>query len=69
MFDYLEDDAISVEAWPNCGLETLTKNDVIDMAQSNQLYPPKTSRHTTELNTPPIHVSLETLSKIEDDES
>tara|TARA_Y100000588_G_C14141706_1_gene876385 strand:- start:879 stop:1286 length:408 start_codon:yes stop_codon:yes gene_type:complete len=66
LFDYLEDDSITVVAWPNCGLESLSKKDVIDMAQSNELYPPKTSRHTTEWNTPPIHVSLEKLSKVED---
>ncbi|MBT4059840.1 MAG: ParB N-terminal domain-containing protein [Euryarchaeota archaeon] len=66
LFDYLNDDSIVVEAWPNCGLEFLSKQEIIDMAASDQLYPPKTSRHTTEWNTPPIHISLETLAESED---
>ncbi|MDP6742343.1 MAG: hypothetical protein QF807_06990 [Candidatus Thalassarchaeaceae archaeon] len=66
LFDYLEDDSITVEAWPNCGLESLSKQEVIDMALSDELYPPKTSRHTTEWNTPPIHISLENLANAED---
>ena len=66
LFDYMEDNTITVEAWPNCGFESLSKKDVIDMAESDQLYPPKTSRHTIEWNAPPIHVSLEILSKAED---
>ena len=66
LFDYLEDNSITVDAWPNCGLESLSKQEVIDMAASDGLYPPKTSRHTTEWNAPPIHVSLETLANAED---
>lgn len=62
LFDYLEDDSIMVEPWPNCGLESLSKQEVIDMATSEELYPPKTSRHTTEWNAPPIHISLDTLA-------
>jgi|TARA_B110000881_G_C18556869_1_gene507457 hypothetical protein len=66
LFDYLEDDSITVEPWPNCGLETLTKQDIVEMSISDELYPPKTSRHTTSWNSPPIAESLERLAKLND---
>lgn len=66
LFDYLEDDSITVEPWPNCGFETLTKQDIIDMSMSDELYPPKTSRHTTSWKSPPIAESLERLAKLSD---
>ena len=39
-----------------------TKQDVIDMALSGRLYPPKTTRHRIADYLPPIHISLEKLS-------
>lgn len=61
LFDYFEDDTISVEPWPDCGVATLTKQDIIDMSCSDQLYPAKTSRHATTWNSPPIAISLKRL--------
>ena len=61
--DYLNDDEIKLEVWPNCGKNNITKKEVIDMALSDDLFPPKTSRHFLPDNMPPIHVSLELLEK------
>ena len=60
--DYLEDDSVELELWPASNLESITKQDVIDMALSSNLYPPKTTRHRISDHLPPIHVSLERLS-------
>ena len=40
--DYLEDDSVELELWPASDLESITKQEVIDMALSSNLYPPKT---------------------------
>ena len=59
--DYINDDDIKLEIWPNRGKDTITKEEVIDMALSGELFPPKTSRHLLSDNLPPIHISLEIL--------
>ena len=61
--DYLNDDDIKLDVWPNCGKNQITKQEVIEMALSSNLFPPKTSRHFLSDNLPPIHVSLEELEK------
>lgn len=63
--DYLKDDSITVDVWPNSGLETITKQDVINMSLSSDLYSPKTSKHTIQNDLPPIHVTLDILMKEE----
>ena len=65
LIDYLSNDEISVDVWPGSGLETITKQQVIDMSLSGDLYPPKTSKHTISNDMPPIHVLLEVLEKSE----
>ena len=60
--DYLADDSIEVDVWPSAQLESLTKQDVIDMSLSNEVFPPKTSRHRIADHLPPIHVPLEVLA-------
>ena len=65
LVDYLNDESISVDVWPNCGVESITKQDVLDMCNSSNLYSPKTSKHTIQHDLPPIHVTLEELSKAE----
>jgi len=65
LIDYLSDDEIAVDVWPGCGLESITKQEVIEMSLSDELYPPKTSKHTISNHMPPIHVLLEELSKPE----
>ena len=60
--DYLGDEEIVVEAWSNSSLEIITKADVIDKSLSNELYPPKTSRHIFPNDIPPILIPLKDLS-------
>ncbi|KAG6576546.1 transcriptional regulator [Phytophthora cinnamomi] len=63
LVDYLEDDTITVDVWPKCGRDSLTKQEVIDMSLSDELFPPKTSRHSFSDDLPPISVPLERLRK------
>lgn len=65
LIDYLEDDEITVGVWPGCGLQSISKQDVINMCLSEELYPPKTSKHTIANHMPPIHVLLDDLSRSE----
>lgn len=65
LIDYLSDKEIEVDVWPGCGLDTITKQQVIDMSLSANLYPPKTSKHTISNHMPPIHVLLEELERDE----
>ncbi|KAE8887976.1 hypothetical protein PF005_g11418 [Phytophthora fragariae] len=63
LVDYLEDESITVDVWPKCGRDSLTKQEVIDMSLSDELFPPKTSRHSFSDDLPPISVPLERLRK------
>ena len=59
--NYLESDLISLEMWPNSIKQQLTKKKVIEMCQSNDLFPPKTTKHVTSYDIPPIMVALDKL--------
>ena len=59
--DYLEDDSIELDVWPNCGRDTVTKQEVIDAALSGILFSHKTSRHRLSDHLPPIAVPLSRL--------
>ena len=59
--NYFDDDRIKVTTWPNSELEHIEKKDVIDMALSGKLFPPKTSRHSLSEYMPPIMIKLEYL--------
>ena len=59
--DYLEDESIELDIWPASTLESLTKQQVIDMALSENVFPPKTSRHRFSDHLPPIAVPLDLL--------
>ena len=61
LIDYLEDDTIELDLWPNSGRETISKQDVIDAALSGELMLPKTSRHRLSDHLPPIAVPLSRL--------
>ena len=63
LIDYLNDEEIKVDVWPGCGLDSITKQQVIDMSLSDNLFPPKTSKHTISNHMPPIHVLLDELEK------
>lgn len=59
--DYLGDEQITVDVWPNCGRDSLSKHEVLEMSLSDDLFPAKTSRHTIADHLPPIHISLQVL--------
>lgn len=45
LVDYLADDSITVDVWEGCGRDSITKEEVIAMSLSDNVYPPKTSKH------------------------
>ncbi|HJM55553.1 MAG TPA: ParB N-terminal domain-containing protein [Poseidonia sp.] len=59
--DYLENQQISLDVWPASGITSLSKEEVIAMSLSDDLFPPKTSRHTLAGDTPPIFIPLDVL--------
>ena len=59
--NYLSSEEIILELWPSSVLEFITKSMVIDMCESDDLFPPKTTKHTTIFDLPPILVSLDEL--------
>ena len=61
MVDYLDDEGVLVDVWPNCGRDSITKNEVLDMGSSGDVFPPKTSRHTLPFEIPSIGIPLSDL--------
>ncbi len=55
------DDAIEVAAWPEAGIENITKDMILEMGKSDDVFPPKTSRHTVKAKLEEHHVPLEEL--------
>ena len=62
--DYLNDERIEVDVWPNSGLKTLSKEEVVSMSLSGLCFPPKTSRHIVAEKTPPIFFTLDELRQL-----
>ena len=60
--DYLEDESIQVEPWPGKEEVEITKQSVLSMAKSGNLFPPKTSKHSISTEYPKQLFSLEELS-------
>jgi hypothetical protein len=56
--DYIGDDSVELDVWPNCGRNSLTKGEVIEAGLGDDLFPPKTSRHRLADHLPPISVPL-----------
>ncbi len=61
MVDYLVDEGVLVDVWPDCGKESITKTEVLEMGLSGDVFPPKTSRHTLPFNIPSIRIPLSEL--------
>ena len=61
LVDYLNDDTIELDLWPNSGRDSINKQDVIAAALSGKLFSPKTSRHRLPDHLPPISVPLSRL--------
>ena len=59
--DYLSSEDITLELWPNTDFDSITKSMVIQMCESGDLFPLKTTKHTTIFDLPPILVSLDDL--------
>ena len=58
LVDYLLDEGVLVDVWPHCGKDSITKSEVLDMGVSDDVFPPKTSRHTLPFKIPSISIPL-----------
>ncbi|MBJ29540.1 MAG: hypothetical protein CMB61_05755 [Euryarchaeota archaeon] len=58
MIDYLADESVLVDVWQNCGRDSITKTEVLDMGMSEDVFPPKTSRHILPFEIPSIGIPL-----------
>lgn len=61
LVDYLNDEGVLVDVWPDCGKESITKTEVLEMGVSGDVFPPKTSRHTLPFKIPSIRIPLSEL--------
>jgi hypothetical protein len=61
LVDYLDDETIDVDVWPECGIDCLSKEEVIEMSLSENVFPPKTSKHAFVSSFSPIDVPLSKL--------
>ena len=61
LVDYMGDSTIRVDVWPECGRTVITKEEVVSMGLSEDLFPPKTSRHLLSHKLPSIRVELTEL--------
>ena len=61
MVDSLIDEGVLVDGWPDCGKESVTKTEVLEMGVSGDLCPPNTSRHTLPFKIPSIRIPLREL--------
>lgn len=64
VLDYLEDDGVKVEAWPPHAPDSVSKEDVVAVALSQELMPPKTTHHTIAMAIPQLSVPLSELRSI-----
>ena len=61
--DYMGDETVELEAWPNCGRDSITKEEVVQAGLNGDLFDPKTSRHRLSDHLPPISVPLSRLEQ------
>ena len=61
LVDYLIDEGVLVDVWPDCGRESIAKTEVLEMGVSGDVFPPKTSRHTLPFKIPSISIPLSDL--------
>lgn len=59
--DYFEDGLIKLEPRPNCPLEDLTKEDVLEMGRSEDVFPPKSTRHILTRPEKIVNIKLDCL--------
>eukprot|EP00977_Amphora_coffeiformis_P020975 scaffold8690_cov190-Amphora_coffeaeformis.AAC.2 len=63
LVDYAADTSIDVDVWEGCGRNSLTKQEVLEMALSGGVFPPKTSKHSFSDSLPPVLVPLAILQQ------
>ncbi|MHA2163792.1 MAG: ParB N-terminal domain-containing protein [Candidatus Thorarchaeota archaeon] len=56
------DEAIEVTTWPEAGIDNVTKEMILEMGRSDEVFPPKTSKHIVNAKLVEHHVPLEELS-------
>jgi len=61
LVDYFGDETVELDVWPNCGRDSLTKEEVVEAGLNGALFSPKTSRHRLSDHLPPISVPLTRL--------
>ena len=61
LVDYLAEGGVEVDVWPDCGKDSITKHEVLEMGLSGGVFPPKTSRHTLPFKIPSISIPLSDL--------
>ena len=59
--DYMGDETVELDVWPNCGRESITKEEVVQAGLQGDLFSRKTSRHRLSDHLPPISVLLSRL--------
>ena len=59
--DYFNDSGVQVDVWPECGKDSITKEEVIEMGLSENVFPPKTSKHSFDFEIPSLSIPLEKL--------
>ena len=59
--EYLNNDSIKLELWPWRDFSNISKQDVLNWAQSHRLYPPKTTRHVIDFRIPKTRIPLSKL--------
>ena len=60
--DYLNDDSITLDVWQSSTIKQITKQMVIDKSLSEEVFPPKTSKHILNDELPPVFYKLTELS-------
>ena len=60
--DYLNDDSISLDVWQSSEVKQITKQMVIDKSLSDEVFPPKTSKHILNDELPPVFYKLSQLT-------
>ncbi len=60
LVDYV-DDSIYLTTWPDAKYKNVTKDEVLNMARSGKLYPPKTTKHIVNMELKEVPVELSEL--------
>ena len=59
--DYFSDGLVKLKPRPNCPLEKLTKESVVKMGKSDEVFPPKSTRHILTRPEKIVNIKLDCL--------